>query len=209
MALIQRGYFRETDDFIEWIDEVGMQYVMRGDRLVLNTPVFTNIEPNSVDFEIPTGGILKPEQSDIEVSNGELTMAGTVSVPQVTSDPTGVDLILRERNTGEEVSLPARTFSASKSEKDLKIKVVFNVPPTTVIPVGAWGTFVRCTWGRSQVEARWGHRTAKVPNKKHYVEVAGSKPVVAYFNSGYENLTLDVGCAVHNEAEVNQLKHLE
>ena len=209
MSLIKQGHFRETDDFIEWVDEVGMHYVMRGNRLVINAPGLTNLEPNSVDFEVPTEGILNPEQSDIEVRDGELTMAGTVSVPQVTSNPTGIDLILRERNTGEEVSLPAFTFSANKSENDLNIKVVFNVPPTTEIPVGAWGTFVRCTWGRSRVEARWGHRTAKVPNKKHYFEVAGSKPVVAYFNSGYENLTLDVGCTVHNETEVNQLKHLE
>lgn len=86
-----------------------------------------------------------------------------------------------------------------------EVSVSFEINKSEVLQKGAWGTFIRCTWGKSYTEARWGKRTKEIENSKFYFEIDNSVPVVAYFNAGYENLTLDVDAFVHSEATVRRL----
>ncbi|OHO81440.1 hypothetical protein HMPREF2736_06590 [Corynebacterium sp. HMSC036E10] len=202
LSLIKQGKFREVDDIIAWFDDRGVQYVMRENRLIVELPDLKNFDSSTVNLEVPRAGILRPELTSIDKIQGNLYMTETVSVAQVTTNPCSVDLVLRERRTGDEVILPAHTFSGTTDGNALKIEVTFEVPSTLEIPRGAWGTFIRCTWGLTQTETRCGHRTAGIPNEKHYFEIANSTPAIAYFNSGYENLTIDVDHAVHDPAEI-------
>lgn len=206
ISMIAHGLTRELDRFLEEVDSNGIQYVLREGKLVVDTSVLESSTISGINLELPSSGVLRTKQTNLYIHSRKLVSEGTVAIPDTNVKPTDIVLILRERNSGNEREIAASSVTYTEDRAGLLADITFEVDSTVAIDKGAWGTFIRCRWGESWTEARWGKRTKEVKNQKLYLEVKDAKPVVAYFNAGYENLTLDVCASVHSETTVAQLR---
>lgn len=131
--------------------------------------------------------------------------SGTVSVSGVNMVPTLDQISLVERKTGETIPVqwermePTPTkpvgelsFSFTLSRDDLTLRQKLHE--------GAWGVFLQAGIGRNSQAVRFGKRSGKIPNHRTSIPAEiGLPSLTAYFNHGYENLTLDIDSHVHKQ----------
>lgn len=109
IALIAHGHTRDVEAFIKELDRNGMRYVTQGHRLVVDTSMLEDAHIEGLNLELPKHGILKPKQEKLTCRSNGLQTAGSVFIPDICVEPTEVSLILRDRNTHEEVSISSST----------------------------------------------------------------------------------------------------
>lgn len=188
------------------------RYRMRDGSLRLNLPEGISKEAEGLIVQsVPKSGVLKPRLQFLEVTDGDLIMGGIVTFSQIDVAPVRGYLVCKERNTGEEqlFSIDSMKSQSPLSNGDAVVTVDMRVSSEYQLSKGAWGTFVEFQWEDGLViRDRWGKRTGSIENRKHALGDSTS-PLIAYFNHGYENLTLDVGCSVHSMRTFDSLSMLK
>lgn len=181
-------------------------YVIKDDKLELELPPLSEKALSLIDTTFTHKGHIKSKLLSIEKDfDGNLNISFEIEISKVRDIPENIEIILRERSTGEEIIvLPLFDSIFNSNTNSWVIRLYWTLNNSFSIPKGAWGTFYRLSWGKTFIEDRWGKRSQHLKNEKFAIQIQTNN-LVAYFNKGYENLTLDVGYTVHNQSLVESL----
>lgn len=181
-------------------------YVMKDGKLELELPHLSDKALSLIDRTFDKKGKTKSKLLSLEKDvDGHLNIIFEIEIFSIKDRPENIEILLRERNTGKEMKTHMLFDSIFNSKTNSwVVRLYWNLNNSFSISKGAWGTFYRIYWGDEFVEDRWGKRPPNLKDEKFAIKTQDSN-LVAYFNKGYENLTLDVGYTVHDKNLVESL----
>ncbi|MDP2401581.1 MAG: hypothetical protein Q8M66_06340, partial [Actinomycetota bacterium] len=181
---------------------------VEGDRAFTLLPHFrdpTLAIPDSC-YEVTDRVKLRQHFTALTWRDGVLSVEGSAHVSWLPAGDATVSLVLRQRDSDIEYSLPIRrvgviadgVFDPHTFLCDIDVATLAGGEP---LPAGLWDLFVLVEGAGISKRARFGSRRTGTPDttpRMHAVHgISSAVFVTPYFTDPHGNLTLDVGCVKH------------
>lgn len=208
-ALMFAGLVDDLDLLLCGKEDFDPIYVLKNNKLCLELPEKLSKQSLKLieQISLPKNLVKSNLTSIVKIKENTLHISLNIETLKIKAKPKKIDIILRERRTGEEIIINSKkTYQFDNKTNSWIIQTEIIIDKSIYISKGAWGTFYRIYWGdeTSIIEDRWGKRTLEIENQKFGIKL-NNEDLIAYFNQGYENLTFDIGYTVHSKTNQKNL----
>jgi CDP-glycerol glycerophosphotransferase len=221
--LIQRGMLDELLEVVRFMfSERIPRKVVEAGRVYAAYPMFRHPPAAIPDewFDITDAVRMTRHLESAHWEGARFVLSGYALCRGIDSEPGSLSLLLRERSTAEEYTIPLDPVPTPELTELLGYSGLVNhdaagfsavIDPATaadgrMLPDGLWDVYVRYSTGGFTLENRLGHHRADEldtsPTARIVPGDTGAPVVTAYYTDPHGNLTFDVGERKHRVTDL-------